>query len=40
LAVARLRGGLARQLGVLRFRPYANDPLEAEFEERAIMDFE
>jgi hypothetical protein len=38
--VTRLRGGLASQLGALRFRPYANDSLEAEFEERAIMNLE
>jgi len=34
--VARLRGGLASQLGALRFRPYANDSLEAEFEELGL----
>ena len=32
--------GLASQLDALRFRPYANASLEAEFEERAIMNLE
>ena len=40
LTVARLRGGLASQLGELRSRPYANDSLEAEFEKWAIMNLE
>ena len=40
LTVARLRGGLASQLGELRSRLYANDSLEAEFEEWAIMNLE
>ena len=33
--MARLRGGLASQLGALRFRPYANDSLEALVSEPA-----
>jgi len=32
--------GAASQLGALRFRSYANDAREAEFEERAIMNLE
>jgi len=38
--VARLRGGLASQLGALRSHPYVNDSFEAEFEEWAIMNLE